>query len=161
MLDARIALALNTIIQNSYFKKKVSLEEQKAQKDDWFFRERPTAYMIDDYFRVTGAHDTVLDYADLFTIALRSDDVEEFDTRWDEILLSMNCTPKSKSNTLTPKTNSQTYSQRAISHVMSGTIFSIISILAFSAQQAAPKRCRKECNTEQKKRELWQSRSRR
>ena len=32
VLDAKIASALNTIIQNSQFKKKVSLEEQKAQK---------------------------------------------------------------------------------------------------------------------------------
>ena len=32
MLDAKIASALNKIIQNSNFKKKVSLEEQKAQK---------------------------------------------------------------------------------------------------------------------------------
>ena len=32
MLDARIASALNWIIQNSQFKKKVSLEEQKAKK---------------------------------------------------------------------------------------------------------------------------------
>ena len=32
MLDARIASALNKIIQNSHFKKKVSLEKQKAQK---------------------------------------------------------------------------------------------------------------------------------
>ena len=32
MLDARIASPLNRIIQNSYFEKKVSLEEQKAQK---------------------------------------------------------------------------------------------------------------------------------
>ena len=30
MLDAKIASALNKIIQNSQFKKKVSLEEQKA-----------------------------------------------------------------------------------------------------------------------------------
>ena len=36
MLDARIASALNKIIQNSHFKKKVSLEEQKAQKEDRF-----------------------------------------------------------------------------------------------------------------------------
>ena len=42
---------------------------------------------------VTGAHDTVLDYADLFTITLRNDDVQEFDTRWDEILLSMTKIP--------------------------------------------------------------------
>ena len=32
MPDAKVASALNTIIQNSQFKKKVSLEEQKAQK---------------------------------------------------------------------------------------------------------------------------------
>ena len=34
MLDGKIASALNKIIQNSEFKKKVSLEEQKAQKED-------------------------------------------------------------------------------------------------------------------------------
>ena len=63
VLDAKIASALNRIIQNSFFKKKVSLEEQKAQKEDRFLRGRRIAYMIYDSFRVTGAHDTVLDYA--------------------------------------------------------------------------------------------------
>ena len=93
MLDARIASALNKIILNSYFKNKVSLGEQKAQKEDRFLRGRQFAYMIYDYFMVTGAHDTLLDYADLFTIALRNDDVQEFDSRWDEILLSMTKIP--------------------------------------------------------------------
>ena len=36
MLDAKIASALNKIIQNSQFKKKVGLEEQKAQKRTGF-----------------------------------------------------------------------------------------------------------------------------
>ena len=49
--------------------------------------------MIYDYFRVTGAHDTVLDYADLFSITFCNDNVQEFDTRWDEILLSMTKIP--------------------------------------------------------------------
>ena len=49
--------------------------------------------MIFDYLRVTGAHDTVLYYADLFTIILRNDDVQEFDIRWDEHLLSMSEIP--------------------------------------------------------------------
>ena len=49
--------------------------------------------MIYDYFWVTGAHDTVLDHADLFSITLRNDDVQDFDTRWDEILLSMTKIP--------------------------------------------------------------------
>ena len=92
MLDARIASALNKIIQNSHLKK-VSLEEQKAQKEDRFLRGRQSAYMIYDYFRVTGAHDTVLGCADLFTISIRNDDVQEFDTRWDEILLSVTKIP--------------------------------------------------------------------
>ena len=72
MLDAKIASALNKIIQNSYFKHKVSLEQQKAQLQDRFLRGRQTSFMIYEYFRVTGAHDTVLDYADLFSITLRT-----------------------------------------------------------------------------------------
>ena len=52
MLDAKIASALNKIIQNSHFKKKVSLEEQKAQKEDRFLRGRQIAYMIYDHFRL-------------------------------------------------------------------------------------------------------------
>ena len=61
------------IIQNSHIKKKVSLEEEKAQKEDRFPRGRQIAFMIYDYFRVTGAHDTVLDYADLFSVTLDDD----------------------------------------------------------------------------------------
>ena len=73
--DAKIASALDRIIHNTHFKEKVSLEEQKAQKEDRFLRGRQIAYMIDDFFQVAGARDTVLDYADLFTITLCNDDV--------------------------------------------------------------------------------------
>ena len=93
MLDARNASVLNKIIENCHFKKKVSLEEQKAQKEDRFLRGRQIAFMIYDYFRVIGAHDTVLDYADLFSITLRDDDVQEFVSRWDEVLLSVSKIP--------------------------------------------------------------------
>ena len=93
MLDAKIASALNKIIPNSHFQKNVSLEEQKAQKEDRFRRGRQIAFMIYDYFRVSGAHDTVVEYDDLFSINLRNDNVQEFDTRWDEILLSMTKVP--------------------------------------------------------------------
>ena len=49
--------------------------------------------MICDYFRVTGAHDTGLDYADLFSVTLHDDNIQEFDARWDEVLLSMSKIP--------------------------------------------------------------------
>ena len=44
MLDAKIASALKKIIQNSQFKKKVSLEEQKAQKEDRILQGRQIAF---------------------------------------------------------------------------------------------------------------------
>ena len=40
-----------------------------------------------------GAHDTVVDYADLFSVTLHDDNIQEFDTRWDEVLLSMSIVP--------------------------------------------------------------------
>ena len=93
MLDARIASALNKMNQNSHFKKKVSLEEQKAQKEDRFLRGRQIAFMIYDNLRATGSHDTVLDYADLFSAPFHDDSIQEFDTRWDEVLLFMSKIP--------------------------------------------------------------------
>ena len=93
VLDAKIASALNKIIHNSHFKRKISLEEQKAQKQDRFLRGRQIAYLIYEYFRATGSHDSVENYADLFTIVLRNDDIQEFDSMCDGILLSMTKIP--------------------------------------------------------------------
>ena len=85
VLDARIASALNKIIHNSHFKRRISLEEQKAQKQDRFLRGRQIG--------VTGFHDSVKNCAGLFTISLRNDDVQEFDSKWDGILLSLTKIP--------------------------------------------------------------------
>ena len=75
LLDARIASALNRIIHNTCFRRKVSLEEMKAHKEDRFLRGRQIAFLIYEYFRVTGANDSVENHAVLFTIVLRNDDI--------------------------------------------------------------------------------------
>ena len=93
VLDARIASTLNKIIHNSHSKRRISLEEHKAQKQDSFLRGRQIAYLIYDHFRVTGSHDSVENYTDLFTIVLRNDDIQEFDSKWDGYLLSMTKIP--------------------------------------------------------------------
>ena len=90
VFDVRIASALNKIIHHSHFKRRISLEEQEAQKEDRFFPGRQIAFLIYDYFRVTGVHDSVENYTDLFTISLRND---EIDSKWDGILLSMTKIP--------------------------------------------------------------------
>ena len=82
MPDARIASA-STARGRSVWR------YRKPKKRIGFLRARQIANMIYDYFRVAGAHDTVLDYADSFSVSLSNDAVQEFDTRWDEILLSM------------------------------------------------------------------------
>ena len=93
LLDARIASALNRIIHNSHIKRRVSLEEQKAQKEDRFLRGRQIR--LPDLRVLLGhwSHDSVEKYADLFTIALQNDDIQEFDSKWNGILLSMTKIP--------------------------------------------------------------------
>ena len=65
----------------------------KAQKQDRFLRGRQIAYLIYEYFRLIGANDSVENYTDLFTIVLRNDDIQDFDSKWDGILLSMTKIP--------------------------------------------------------------------
>ena len=93
VLDARIASSLNKIIHNSHFQRKISLEEQKAQKEDRFLRGRQIAYLIYEQFRVTGTDNSVENYTDLFSIVLRNDDFQELDSKWDGKLLSMTKIP--------------------------------------------------------------------
>ena len=54
VLDAKIASALNKIIHNSHFRRRICLEEQKAQKQDRFPRGKQIAYLICDRWRKIG-----------------------------------------------------------------------------------------------------------
>ena len=73
------------------------MEEQHASKYDRFLR-RQIAHMIYEHFRATGAaHEAALDPSDLFNVSLQGDDIQEFDTRWDQALLSACEVPKEMS----------------------------------------------------------------
>ena len=74
-LDAKIAAGLKNILMNSNFEQKVYLEEQKAQKDNRILRGREIAHTIYEHFRVTGTHESILDFSDLVSATLRGDDV--------------------------------------------------------------------------------------
>ena len=91
VLDARIASALNRIIHNSHFNRRISLEEKKDREAG------PFPFAADRLASITsrslGSNDSVENYADLFTIGLRNDDIQEFDSKWDGILLSMTKIP--------------------------------------------------------------------
>ena len=81
----------SSIIPNS--RERSVWRNKKPWKRTVSFRGRQIAYFIYEYFRVTGANNSVENYADLFTISLRNDDIQEFDSKWGDILLSMTKIP--------------------------------------------------------------------
>ena len=50
--------------------------------------------MIYEHFRATGAYEAVQGLSDLFNIRLQSDDVQDFDVRWHQALLSASEIPR-------------------------------------------------------------------
>ena len=90
MIASALKKLLNTQI---HFRKRVSVEEHRAQKHDRFLRGRQIAYMIYEYFRATGAHKAVQGLPDLFIVSLQNDDVQDFDVRWDHTILAVSEMP--------------------------------------------------------------------
>ena len=75
MLDTMIASALKKLLTHVRFRKKVSVEEQRGQKDDPLLPGRQTAHMIYEHFRASGAFEAVQSLSDLFDIRMQNDDV--------------------------------------------------------------------------------------
>ena len=87
MLDAMIASALKRLLDNHIrIRKRVNVEEQRAQKYDRFLRGRQIAYMIYDI-------SVLPELMNLFSVRLQNDDVQDFDIRWDQALLSASDMP--------------------------------------------------------------------
>ena len=69
-----LATAKQKLLTHVRFRTIVSVEEQRAQKDDRFLRGRQIVHMIHEHFRVTGACEAVQGLADLPNIRLQNDD---------------------------------------------------------------------------------------
>ena len=89
MRDAMSASALKKLLDKHVrFRRRVSVEEQRAQKDDRFLRGRQIAYIIHEHFRATGVYEAVQGLSDLLNIRLQNGDAQCFDRRWDHALLA-------------------------------------------------------------------------
>ena len=88
MLDVMIASALKKLLTHVHFRKRVCVEEQRAQTCDRFLRGRQIANMIYEHFRATGGYEAVQGLFDPFKKRLQNDDVQDFDTRWDQAPLA-------------------------------------------------------------------------
>ena len=50
-------------------------EETKAQKDNRFQKRTQTAFMICDYFKISGTSEAILDFTELMKVTLKGDSV--------------------------------------------------------------------------------------
>ena len=82
--------------EQTHFRKKISVEEQRAQKYNRFLRRRQIAYLIYEYFRPTKSCDEIQGLSGLFTIKLENDDIQDFDLRWEQALLLTSEPPSDK-----------------------------------------------------------------
>ena len=92
-LDAKIASALKKLITNMHFRRRVCTEDLRAQNETRFLRGGQIAFMICEHFRATGAYDAAQGLSDLFNARLQNDDVQDFDPKWDQALLSASEVP--------------------------------------------------------------------
>ena len=82
-LDAMMTAALRKCYdRQTHFLKKISVEEQRAQKNYRFLRGIQIAFMIYDHFRSTGSYDKIKGLSGLFSIRLENDDIQDFGLRW-------------------------------------------------------------------------------
>ena len=73
--------------KHTRFRKKISVEGQRAQKDNRFLRGKQIAYLVFEYSRPTGSYDGIQGLSGLFSIKLETDDIQDFDLRWEQALL--------------------------------------------------------------------------
>ena len=81
-LRGKSASALKKVL-NADFKRRVYMEEEKAQQDNRFLKGRQIANMINDYFKISATSEALLDFNDLLRVHLKNDYVQSFDTKWD------------------------------------------------------------------------------
>ena len=62
------------------------MEQQKAQDDNRFLKGRHVTYMTYDHFKISGTGEALLRFNDRLRVQLTKDNVQGFDTKWDEIL---------------------------------------------------------------------------
>ena len=82
--------------KQTHFRKKISVEEQRAQKDNRFLRGRQIAYLIYEHFRAAGSKDEIQGSSGLFSIKLENDVIQDFDLRGEQALLLTSDPPSDK-----------------------------------------------------------------
>ena len=81
------------ILNGGDVRKRVLNEEERAHRQSMLLTRRQVAWMICEHVKISDTDGAVLDIADLLKIELKSDNVQTFDTKWDETINAMQKRP--------------------------------------------------------------------
>ena len=82
-LEFKIAGGLRKI-RTGNFRKQVTTAEGKSQSEKRSLTGRQIAWMIYDFCKISSNNEAILDFGDILTVQSRNDNVQAFDTEWDE-----------------------------------------------------------------------------
>ena len=74
-------------------KKESSVEKSLHKKKNAFSREGKSHRMIQEYFKVSDTDESVLDLNELLKVELKNDNVQSFNTRWEQTIIAMKKQP--------------------------------------------------------------------
>ena len=82
--------------EQTHLRKKIRVEDQRAQEDNRCLRGRQIASLTYEYFRPTGSFDEIQGLLGLSSIKMENDDIQDFDLRWEQALLLISDPPSDK-----------------------------------------------------------------
>ena len=88
MLDSKIVGGLMEIVHGDSCKK-VFRQEENGQRNSRFMTRRQVAGMIVDHFKISGTDGTFRHQSDPLEVERWYENVQSFDTRWDETAIEM------------------------------------------------------------------------
>ena len=89
-IESKLQKPLNT---QTHFPKKSECRRAASSKTRPVLTRKTDFVQIHEYFRAAGACEAVQGLSDLFSFRLQDDDVQDFDVRWDQALLSASDMP--------------------------------------------------------------------
>ena len=85
-------IIISGLMRERDFWKRVFNEKEKHRKS-MFLTGRQVAWMICEHVKISDTDGAVLDIADLLKIELKGENVQTFDTKWDETINAMQKRP--------------------------------------------------------------------
>ena len=95
LIDAKVAACLSKVLHGD-LAKQIQLLEEKAEPGKKLLKGRQIWWCIKDHFRINADQGAVLNFSDLVSVKMQSQDIKRFLHDWESVLLVINEIPNTK-----------------------------------------------------------------